>query len=1217
MKQSRSFHKIYLWATLILTISFLHSPTWAQESGGPARSQISSNQPQLVIQLANPGGGAIALSPNGQLVMAGGCLWDVATGGEIRCFRERKQKIHAAAFSLDSQFVLTGDSDGTARVWNAASGQEIRRFTHPAGFSFVPPAVVQVAFSPDNRFIVTSSGMATYVWDATTAKEVRRFEGYSGVGGEIFSPDGRFVLTVNSADHSALRLWDLTTGQKVQDFKIFPHRMGAKIWINAVAFSPTGQFMLASSLSDTTVYLWDVATGREVRRFAEHSGSIIDAAFSPDGRLVLTLEGQRRGAELSLIVHFWDVTTGREVRRLGQAVTGKIENAVVASSERVIVVENSVDEPWATRLRLLDLTTGRETQRIESVAANVAFAAFSPNGRLALIGSHNEDLRLWDITTGQVVHRFAERIEFLKSVAFSSDSRFVVTIGYKDHKEPLDAHLNESGRWARENLGLPTEPPLVFHLNNFARLWDATTGQEVRRLSGHTDEVVCVAFSPDGRLVVTGSKDGTTRLWEVATGREILRFDSSPVTTVAFSPDGRFVLTTGSGKVRLWDTTTGSEAWSVWIDQGEKPEETLGYFERFSPDGRFVMMRWFRIVYLLEATTGRQVRRFEYPTSYVSILGFLPDGRFVLRDESTAAIEFWDLSAEPEMRSFKGAASANVSSDGRFIFTPAGGTTRLWEVATGRDLCRLISFRDGTWVAVDPDGRFDTNNLDNNRGLHWLMPDDPLAPLPLEIFMRDYYEPRLLPRILAGEKFRLVRSLTELNRVQPKVQITKIEPHLTVPDSLSITVEVAKAAREFQRGDKKVLVETDVYDLRLFRDGQLVGYAPAADGEIPVDPQTGTAEHTFVVTLPRLTDIQQLEFSAYAFNVDRVKSATDRKILQIPKTLTPVKGRAYLISVGVNAYENPAWDLRFAANDARRIQASVTERLSRSADYDEVVAVALISDFETQNGERIVTENHATKQHVQAVLARLAGKRIDPEQAPDIPHLQQLQPARPEDLILLTISSHGYTDDSGNFYFLLSDIGTGSGRQMTPALLQRALSSEELSVWLRDIDGGEMVLIVDACHSAATVEAEGFKPGPMGSRGLGQLAYDKGMRILTASQADDVALESELIQQGLLTYALVQDGLEARQADFQPQDATITLAEWLRYGVERVPRLYEEVRTGQLQSFGRGDAQRGVVVLVSPESSSVQQRSALQQPALFDFSQRAREVVLVTSPERR
>jgi uncharacterized caspase-like protein len=229
-----------------------------------------------------------------------------------------------------------------------------------------------------------------------------------------------------------------------------------------------------------------------------------------------------------------------------------------------------------------------------------------------------------------------------------------------------------------------------------------------------------------------------------------------------------------------------------------------------------------------------------------------------------------------------------------------------------------------------------------------------------------------------------------------------------------------------------------------------------------------------------------------------------------------------------------------------------------------------------------------------------------------VPNADQLHPVRPEDLVLLSFSSHGYTDDKGNFYFLLFDIGECHDRQITPALLQRALSSEELARWLRDIDGGEIVLVVDACHSAATVEGEGFKPGPMDSRGLGQLAYDKGMRILTASQADNVALESDLLQQGLLTFALVHDGLEAERADFSPHDATITLPEWLRYGVERVPQLYEEIKTGHLQKFSPGETSRGVVVVSSDsDNASLKKKSPLQQPALFDFAKQSRVTVLV------
>jgi hypothetical protein len=187
------------------------------------------------------------------------------------------------------------------------------------------------------------------------------------------------------------------------------------------------------------------------------------------------------------------------------------------------------------------------------------------------------------------------------------------------------------------------------------------------------------------------------------------------------------------------------------------------------------------------------------------------------------------------------------------------------------------------------------------------------------------------------------------------------------------------------------------------------------------------------------------------------------------------------------------------------------------------------------------------------------------------------------------------------------DIGPGPGRSITPELLARTISTDDLYFWLRDIDAGEMVLVVDACHSAATVAAEGYKPGPMASRGLGQLAYDKGMRVLAASQADSLALESALLQHGLLTYSLVRDGLEAGRADHRPRDGRITLREWLGYGVLRVPELYGEIRRGEVRSSGRG-----VAVEVVGDEDLLQR---LQEPALFDFS-RTRKVVVLQGDEK-
>jgi hypothetical protein len=431
-------------------------------------------------------------------------------------------------------------------------------------------------------------------------------------------------------------------------------------------------------------------------------------------------------------------------------------------------------------------------------------------------------------------------------------------------------------------------------------------------------------------------------------------------------------------------------------------------------------------------------------------------------------------------------------------------------------------------------------------------------------------------------------------------------------DTVSVAVEVSGAAGEFQRNNKKTELKTGVYDLRLFRDGQLVGYEPKTSGEIKMDPAADKQVVTFRnIKLPRKKDVAQAEISAYAFNVDGIKSATDRRVIELAKELPPVKGRAYLISVGVNAYEDSDFDLSFAANDARLMQGIISDRLSQMGAYQDIVQIPLISDYEMRDNKRVITEDAATKANIKIALEILSGKYVDPALKKNIPNSDKLRRARPEDFVLISFSSHGFADEKGNFYFVPYDTGKVNEQKITENLIRHCISSEELANWLRDVDAGEMVMIVDACHSAATVDAEGFKPGPMGSRGLGQLAYDKGMRILTSTQANDVALESELIKQGLLTYALTHDGIEAGEADFKPKDKTITLAEWLDYGVWRVPTLYEEVKKGRLQDFGLGKMTRALKLVSSNEKSLTIKKSINQQPSLFNFARKRQDIVLL------
>lgn len=209
------------------------------------------------------------------------------------------------------------------------------------------------------------------------------------------------------------------------------------------------------------------------------------------------------------------------------------------------------------------------------------------------------------------------------------------------------------------------------------------------------------------------------------------------------------------------------------------------------------------------------------------------------------------------------------------------------------------------------------------------------------------------------------------------------------------------------------------------------------------------------------------------------------------------------------------------------------------------------------------------------------------------------------------IRSRGRFGEAGKFYLLLSNIGLNAAA-LSSEVLARAQSSTELTALMRDVDAGDMAFSLDACNSASSIEGSGFKPGPMGSRGLGQLAYNKGMLILAASQADDVALEDPALQQGLLTYALV-DGLQKKKADFGSPDAAqldnqIGLSEWLAYGAARVPELFVEL---QAQAAAPDSQLR----LVHRAARDVLEEDFLievepQQPALFDFRRKPCRVLL-------
>jgi len=512
-----------------------------------------------------------SFSPDGRLFAYGAgnavMVFDLTTN-RLTSLEGHKDLVYSVTFSPQGDRLLSASWDLTAKVWNLATGEESFTIRGHACAAWA------VEFSPKGDLVAVAGSVAdpaVKIYDVPTGKLVHSLVGHATrVGCVAFHPDGKRLVSC-SVDQT-IRIWELDQGKEVLTLR------GHSDLITRVLFDPNG-WWLASSSNDGKLQVWDgtplgATTGRPCVSLVGHTRQVFGLNFSPDGQQLVSASHDKT-------VRVWDVAKAREI----QTLRGHDDTVFAAVFGRDgLLISGSYDETT----RVWDARTGEERQTLKSPETRARGLALSRDGKMLVTSSITPPFQLWrwdmhPCANGPEMERRSPRLAGHNGpafgVAFSPDDTLIAIAGTDGVVSLWDAATGlrkvsmaaqsqvEDRSWAVAFHPTDRGRLAAGYSDNRVMIWDfgdAANGDTIKvptkTLKEHTHDVYCVAYSPDGRWLASGSWHEVI-IWDTATNKEVHRIGGfrGLIWSVAWSPD-RLLLAVGGGHedvgtIELWDLT--------------------------------------------------------------------------------------------------------------------------------------------------------------------------------------------------------------------------------------------------------------------------------------------------------------------------------------------------------------------------------------------------------------------------------------------------------------------------------------------------------------------------------------------------------------------------------------------------------------------------------------------------------------------------------------